>query len=338
MHRACSRRRRGGGATSGDGAATPQDAYDNVAYLPHVRPATPRAIAEHRFSRMRLKRLAFLRSGQPSHEPTRGWVCGTGGQWVHWNMIPIARFHACRDKIDSDFFAAHSSIADSRSWPARGYRCRADKAAISAAIESRAEPTWQAALQIWEWAEPGYQEVKSPALLADMLEREGFKVERGVAGIPTAFTADGWQRATRDRHPGRVRRPAGAVATGRARAITARAGTATARRCGHHLFGAASAAAAIAVAEQLKKDKLPGTVRFYGCPAEEGGAAKVVHGPRRTCSTTATSCCIGTRQPQRGRAMPRAWRGSRRSFVSAAPAPMRRPRPSRGARPSMPSS
>ena len=69
--------------------------------------------------------------------------------------------------------------------------------ALSAAIESRAEPTWQAALQIWDWAEPGYQEVKSAKLLSDMLERQGFKVERGVAGIPTAFTADGRQRQAR---------------------------------------------------------------------------------------------------------------------------------------------
>ncbi len=45
--------------------------------------------------------------------------------------------------------------------------------------------------------------------------------------------------------------------------------------CGHHLFGTASAVAAIVVAEQMKRDGVPGTVRFYGCPAEEGGAAKV---------------------------------------------------------------
>ncbi len=152
--------------------------------------------------------------------------------------------------------------------------CRADKAALSAAIEARAEPTWQAALQIWEWAEPGYQEEKSSALLAQMLEHEGFKVERGVAGIPTAFTAEAGegppviailgeydalpglsQQAVPEQSP----RVPGGYGQG----------------CGHHLFGTASAAAAMAVAERLKKDHLPGTVRFYGCPAEEGGAAKV---------------------------------------------------------------
>src|SRR5262249_47616153 len=44
--------------------------------------------------------------------------------------------------------------------------------------------------------------------------------------------------------------------------------------CGHHLFGVASASAAIALAEQLRAGTVHGTVRFYGCPAEEGGAAK----------------------------------------------------------------
>jgi aminobenzoyl-glutamate utilization protein B len=155
--------------------------------------------------------------------------------------------------------------------PARN--CRAEKKDIPAAVESRAEPTWQAALKIWEWAEPGCQEVKSAKLLADMLEGEGFRVERGVAGMPTAFTATAGtgkpvigilgeydalpglsQVATPEQSP----RTPGGYGQG----------------CGHHLFGAASAASAIVVAQQLKKDKLSGTIRFYGCPAEEGGNAK----------------------------------------------------------------
>jgi aminobenzoyl-glutamate utilization protein B len=152
--------------------------------------------------------------------------------------------------------------------------CRADKAAIPSAVESRGEPTWQAALQIWEWAEPGYQEVKSAHLLADTLEREGFKVQRGVAGIPTAFTATAGSGkpvigilGEYDALPGLSQ---AAVAE-----KSPRPGSGYGQGCGHHLFGTASAAAAIVVAEQLKNDKLAGTVRFYGCPAEEGGAAKV---------------------------------------------------------------
>ena len=45
------------------------------------------------------------------------------------------------------------------------------------------------AYKIWQWAEPGYQEKRSSALLADALEDAGFEVKRGVADIPTAFTA-----------------------------------------------------------------------------------------------------------------------------------------------------
>jgi aminobenzoyl-glutamate utilization protein B len=152
--------------------------------------------------------------------------------------------------------------------------CRADKSALAAAIESRAEPTWHAASKIWEWAEPGYQEVKSAQLLADMLEGQGFKVERGVAGIPTAFTATAGRGkpvigilGEYDALPG--------LAQEAVPEQKPRAGDGYGQACGHHLFGAASTAAAIAIAEQLGKDKLPGTVRFYGCPAEEGGAAKV---------------------------------------------------------------
>jgi aminobenzoyl-glutamate utilization protein B len=130
------------------------------------------------------------------------------------------------------------------------------------------------ARQIWEWAEVGYQETRSSALLADRLEAAGFAVERGVAGIPTAFVAeigagepviallgefDALPGITQSDAP--VRDPRTDVGAGHA--------------CGHHLFGTASASAAIAVAEWLAASGREGTVRFYGTPAEEGGAGKV---------------------------------------------------------------
>ena len=63
------------------------------------------------------------------------------------------------------------------------------KADLAATIDRHADQTWSIAGQIWEWAEPGYQEVRSAKLLADTLEHAGFRVVRGVAEIPTAFTA-----------------------------------------------------------------------------------------------------------------------------------------------------
>ena len=53
------------------------------------------------------------------------------------------------------------------------------------------------------------------------------------------------------------------------------AGKEAGHACGHHLFGTASAAAAIEAKNWMKKQKKQGTIRFYGCPAEEGGSGKV---------------------------------------------------------------
>src|SRR3954454_18090261 len=65
----------------------------------------------------------------------------------------------------------------------------AQKAVLTESIAKRESESWEMALKIWNWAEPGYKETKSAALLADRLEKAGFKLQRGVARIPTAFTA-----------------------------------------------------------------------------------------------------------------------------------------------------
>jgi aminobenzoyl-glutamate utilization protein B len=147
------------------------------------------------------------------------------------------------------------------------------KAAVDAFIRDHADSSWEMARKIWEWAEVGYQEKRSAALLADALEAGGFRVEWGVAGIPTAFVAtigsgkpvigilgeyDALPGLSQQAEP--VRR--------------ARDGVTAGHGCGHHLFGTASAAACLALAERVKDGSLKGTLRFYGCPAEEGGSAK----------------------------------------------------------------
>jgi len=149
-----------------------------------------------------------------------------------------------------------------------------DKATLNATIDSRLEETWQDALKIWNWAEPGYQEVKSSSLLADTLERSGFRVERGVADIPTAFVASvGSGRpiigilGEFDALPG--------LAQDAVPSRSPREGNGYGHACGHHLFGTGSMLAALALQEAVESGELPGTIRFYGTPAEEGGAAKV---------------------------------------------------------------
>jgi aminobenzoyl-glutamate utilization protein B len=151
---------------------------------------------------------------------------------------------------------------------------QADKAALNAAIDARLEAAWQDALKIWDWAEPGYHEVKSSALIADTLQAAGFQVKRGVAQIPTAFVAsagsgkpvigilgefDALPGLSQEAVPRRQPRP----------------GNAYGQACGHHLFGTGSMLAALALADQVKAGDLSCTIRYYGTPAEEGGAAKV---------------------------------------------------------------
>lgn len=132
----------------------------------------------------------------------------------------------------------------------------------------------QIAKQIWEFAELGYLEEKSSQLLQNEMTQAGFQVETGVAGIPTAFVASyGSGRpiigllAEFDALPG--------VSQEAIPEKKIREGNEAGHACGHHLFGTASSAAAIALKEWLKDHKVSGTVRLYGTPAEEGGAGKV---------------------------------------------------------------
>ena len=147
------------------------------------------------------------------------------------------------------------------------------KSALDTYVKSHADTAWDMAARIWDWAEVGYHEKRSSTLLADTMEAGGFKLERGVAGIPTSFIAtigsgkpvlgvlgeyDALPGLSQQAVPDRQARP----------------GATAGHACGHHLFGVASAMACLALGEQIKAGKLKGTLRFYGCPAEEGGSAK----------------------------------------------------------------
>jgi aminobenzoyl-glutamate utilization protein B len=130
------------------------------------------------------------------------------------------------------------------------------------------------ALSIWDYAEVGYKEFKSSALLQSTLKDNGFIVEAGVAGMPTAFVAtygsgtpvigilaeyDALPGLSQDNSP--VKTPA--------------ANKNSAHACGHHLFGTGSVATGIAIKKLLEAGKIKGTVKVFGCPAEEGGSGKV---------------------------------------------------------------
>lgn len=140
-------------------------------------------------------------------------------------------------------------------------------------LDQKSEQYGVMAQEIWSLAEMGYQEEKSAALLQKTLADAGFKIETGVAGIPTAFIAEYGSGSPiigimgeYDALPGLSQQ---AVPEKKS------AGKAAGHACGHHLFGTASTAAAIATKDWLVANKMQGTIRFYGTPAEEGGSGKV---------------------------------------------------------------
>lgn len=154
------------------------------------------------------------------------------------------------------------------------YAAAAQEPDIERFVDSRFDETARIARTIWDYAEVGYQEEKSSALLQETLVAEGFDVRPGVAGMPTAFAASYGETgpviailAEFDALPG-INQDASPIRS-------PIAGKEAGHACGHNLFGAGSVGAAIAVKHWLDETGSPGTVRVYGTPAEEGGSGKV---------------------------------------------------------------
>ncbi|MFK8040867.1 amidohydrolase [Congregibacter sp.] len=149
-----------------------------------------------------------------------------------------------------------------------------DKTDVVSSLNSNYDRYQSIAETLWSSPELGYLEVESTRLLQSALEEEGFSVEKGVAGMPTAFTATYGNSGPiigilgeYDALPGMSQ----AAVPYEEPFLDGAPGQA----CGHHLFGTASLAAAIAVKNWLVDSGTPGTIRYYGTPAEEGGSGKV---------------------------------------------------------------
>jgi aminobenzoyl-glutamate utilization protein B len=141
-------------------------------------------------------------------------------------------------------------------------------------IQDGYETDKNTALQIWNFAEVGYKEVKSSALHQQHLKEAGFEVTAGVAGMPTAFVATYGSGkpviailAEYDALPGLAQQ-----ANPEKMPI---AGQDPGHGCGHHLFGTASVASGIEIKKLIEAKKITGTIKVFGCPAEEGGSGKV---------------------------------------------------------------
>lgn len=149
-----------------------------------------------------------------------------------------------------------------------------NKKAVIASVEKHEAELIAISDAIWAAAETAFDETESSKILADYAEKNGFKVERGVAGIPTAFTAiygsgkpvisvlgefDALPGISQKAQPEKEPLNEGAAGHG----------------CGHNLFGSASLGSAIAVKELMEQGKIKGTIKFLGTPAEEKFFAKI---------------------------------------------------------------
>ena len=142
------------------------------------------------------------------------------------------------------------------------------------AIDARRDDYAAFSDRVWEMPEIAYTETRSVAEHLAMMEKEGFRIERGLAGIPTAVMGEYGEGGPviailgeYDALPN-LSQEAGIAEHKEVEANGPGHG------CGHNLLGAASLLAAAAVKDWLRENNLPGRVRYYGCPAEEGGAAK----------------------------------------------------------------
>jgi aminobenzoyl-glutamate utilization protein B len=166
------------------------------------------------------------------------------------------------------------SLVPSLAGAAPAPKAGPNKEAAVASVERQQPALVELANQVWGFAETALKETRSAQVLADYAAAQGFRVERGVAGMPTAFVAsygegkpviavlgeyDALPGLSQKSQPTKEPVTAGAPGHG----------------CGHNLFGAASLGSAVAIKELIAAGKLHGTVRFYGTPAEESVGGKV---------------------------------------------------------------
>lgn len=149
-----------------------------------------------------------------------------------------------------------------------------DKEKVCEYIEEKSDLFIEVSDKIWEYAELGLKEFNSAEVICDALEKEGFFVEKGLAGIETAFVGSYGEGnpviailGEYDALPGLSQKEASYV-----KEEIKKGGNG--HGCGHNLLGAGSLAAVVGVKDYINKAGIKGTIRYYGCPGEENGAGK----------------------------------------------------------------
>ena len=127
---------------------------------------------------------------------------------------------------------------------------------------------------IFRHPELSLNEYKSSGALADFLEKEGFQITRGLAGFETAFMAE-WTVSGGGPVIGFLAEYDALPGLGQECVPERRQDGGPGHGCGHNLLGAACAGAACALKDRMEAEHLPGTVRVYGCPAEETVVGKI---------------------------------------------------------------
>ncbi|UGY11617.1 M20 family metallopeptidase [Phyllobacterium pellucidum] len=141
-------------------------------------------------------------------------------------------------------------------------------------VEAKRAAFFELSDRVWEMPETNYEEFRSSNEHADLLEREGFRVTRGVAGLPTAVMGEAGEDGPVIAILGEFDAlPGLSQVAGLAEEQPVVPGG-NGHGCGHNLLGSGSMLAAAAVKDYLARNGLKGRIRYYGCPAEEGGSSK----------------------------------------------------------------
>ena len=127
---------------------------------------------------------------------------------------------------------------------------------------------------IWDYSELSMEEFRSAAYYCDLLEKEGFQVQKQLCGIPTAFSGSFGSGRPRIGILGEFDALSGLAQTAGSTQRQSENPGANGQGCGHNLLGAGAFGAALAIKQAIQTGALSGTVIFYGCPGEEGCAGK----------------------------------------------------------------
>ncbi|GBQ70485.1 aminobenzoyl-glutamate utilization protein [Ameyamaea chiangmaiensis NBRC 103196] len=141
-------------------------------------------------------------------------------------------------------------------------------------VERKADPMIMLSDAVWEVPELNYGEFTSCALHKDALAAQGFRITTDIAGLPTAVMGEAGEGGPVIAFLGEYDALPGLSQEAGKTSHTPVPGDGNGHGCGHNLLGSAALLAATAVKDWLAETGTPGRVRYYGCPAEEGGAGK----------------------------------------------------------------